>query len=86
MKIKESLLKVVLENASLIHPREILFMLRGEKKGDTIHISDLIIPPLATYGHGFTTFSLSALPIDFSIVGTAHSHPSGKRHSKDELQ
>ncbi|RLG99664.1 peptidase [Candidatus Bathyarchaeota archaeon] len=77
VKIKESLLKVVLENASLMHPREILFMLRGEKKGDTIHISDLIIPPLATYGHGFATFSLSALPIDFSIVGTAHSHPSG---------
>jgi len=77
VKIKESLLKVVLENASLMHPREILFMLRGEKKGDTIHISDLIIPPFATYGHGFTTFSLSALPIDFSIVGTAHSHPSG---------
>ena len=77
MKIKESLLKVVLENASLMHPREILFMLRGEKKGNTIHISDLIIPPLATYGRGFTTFSLSALPIDFSIVGTAHSHPSG---------
>jgi len=77
VKIKESLLKVVLENASLMHPREILFMLRGEKKGDTIHISDILIPPLATYGHGFTTFSLSALPIDFSIVGTAHSHPSG---------
>ena len=77
VKIKEDLLSVVLENAKLMHPKEILLMLRGERKKEVIFISDLIIPPLATYGHGFATFSLSALPIDFSIVGTVHSHPSG---------
>ena len=77
VKIKEDLLKAILENARLMHPKEILFMLRGEKKKDCIIISDIIIPPFATYGHGFATFSLSTLPIDFSIIGTAHSHPSG---------
>ena len=77
VKIKERLLKAILENARLMHPKEILFMLRGEKKKDCIIISDIIIPPFATYGHGFATFSLSTLPIDFSIIGTAHSHPSG---------
>jgi len=77
VKIKKDLLSVILENAKLMHPKEILFMLRGEKEKDFIFISDLIIPPFATYGHGFTTFPLSALPIDFSIVGTVHSHPSG---------
>lgn len=77
VKIKEDLLKAILENARFMHPKEILFMLRGEKKKDCIIISDIIIPPFATYGHGFATFSLSALPIDFSIIGTAHSHPSG---------
>ena len=77
VKIKEDLLKAILENARLMHPKEILFMLRGEKKRDCIIISDIIIPPFATYGHGFATFSLSTLPIDFSIIGTAHSHPSG---------
>ena len=77
VKIKEDLLRAILENARLMHPKEILFMLRGEKKKDCIIISDIIIPPFATYGHGFATFSLSTLPIDFSIIGTAHSHPSG---------
>lgn len=77
VKIKEELLNALLENAKLVHPKEILFMLRGEKEKDSILISDLIIPPLATYGHGFAAFSLSTLPIDFSIIGTAHSHPSG---------
>jgi len=77
VKIKEDLLKAILENARLMHPKEILFMLRGEKKKDCIIISDIIIPPFATYGHGFATFSLSTLPIDFSIIGVAHSHPSG---------
>ena len=77
VKIKEDLLKAILENARLMHPREILFILRGEKKKDCVIISDIIIPPFATYGHGFATFSLSTLPIDFSIIGTAHSHPSG---------
>ena len=77
VEIKEDLLKTILENARLMHPKEILFMLRGEKRKDVIFISDIIIPPFATYGYGFTTFSLSALPIDFSIVGTVYSHPSG---------
>ena len=77
VKIKEDLLRAILENARLMHPKEILFMLRGEKKKDCIIISDIIIPPFAIYGHGFATFSLSTLPIDFSIIGTAHSHPSG---------
>ncbi|RLI21324.1 peptidase [Candidatus Bathyarchaeota archaeon] len=77
VRIGEKLLEAILENARLMHPKEILFMLRGEKKKDCMVIYDIIIPPFATYGHGFATFSLSTLPIDFSIVGTAHSHPSG---------
>ena len=46
VKIKDDLLKAILENARLMHPKEILFMLRGEKKKDCIIISDIIIPPL----------------------------------------
>jgi len=77
VRIGEKLLEAILENARLMHPKEILFMLRGERKKSCILISDIIIPPFATYGHGFATFSLSTLPIDFSIIGTVHSHPSG---------
>ncbi len=40
-------------------------------------ISDVQIPPLATHGNTFSGFTLSRLPIDFSVIGVAHSHPSG---------
>ena len=42
-----------------------------------ITISELVVPPLANYGQGFAQIRLHMLPMDFSIVGTAHSHPSG---------
>jgi len=35
------------------------------------------VPPLAVHGRGFSNFPLYMLPIDLSIVGTAHSHPAG---------
>ncbi len=40
-------------------------------------ISDVQIPPLAIHGNAFSGFTLSRLPIDFSVIGVAHSHPSG---------
>ena len=40
-------------------------------------ISDVQIPPFATHGTTFSGFPLSRLPIDFSVIGVAHSHPSG---------
>ena len=52
-------------------------MLRGEKKKDVITVTELLIPPLANYGRGFANIRLHMLPMDFSIVGTVHSHPSG---------
>jgi proteasome lid subunit RPN8/RPN11 len=58
-------------------------MLRGKKKKDTIRIVDLVIPPLATYGNGFASYPLHLLPMDFSLVGTVHSHPSGNKTPSD---
>jgi proteasome lid subunit RPN8/RPN11 len=40
-------------------------------------INEVVIPPLSTHANGFSSFPLNLLPIDFSIIGTAHSHPSG---------
>jgi len=42
-----------------------------------IHVNEVVIPPLAIHGHSFSNFSPGMLPIDLSLVGTAHSHPSG---------
>jgi proteasome lid subunit RPN8/RPN11 len=51
--------------------------LRGKAEKHKIVVNDIQIPPLATHGNTFSTFPLHMLPIDFSIMGTAHSHPSG---------
>ncbi|MCJ7698859.1 Mov34/MPN/PAD-1 family protein, partial [Candidatus Bathyarchaeota archaeon] len=77
LQVSRELLSTILEGARTLHPRENILLLRGKKNKDTIEVSDLIIPPLADHGNHFATFPLHMLPIDFSIVGTVHSHPSG---------
>jgi proteasome lid subunit RPN8/RPN11 len=77
VSINQDLLKAIFENAKQLYPKEMFLFLRGEKKKNLINISELIIPPLATYGWGFASIPLHMLPIDFSIIGTVHSHPSG---------
>lgn len=59
------------------HPREAVLLLRGRVERGAILVEDFLVPPLAVSGRGFAEFPLRLLPIDFSIVGTAHSHPSG---------
>jgi len=75
--IPREILVMVLESASTLHPKETIFLLRGKATKDSMNISELLIPPAATYGRGFSTFPMHMLPMDFSIVGTVHSHPSG---------
>jgi proteasome lid subunit RPN8/RPN11 len=77
VSISQTLMEAILENAKTLHPKETILLLRGEKTKDTVKITDLIVPPLATYGQGFASIPTHMLPIDFSIVGTMHSHPSG---------
>jgi len=61
----------------MLHPREAILLLKGKVDKNRIMVNDTQIPPLATHGNTFSTFPLHMLPIDFSIVGVAHSHPSG---------
>ncbi len=68
---------MIFESARSLHPKETIFMLRGKTRKDEIEISGIVIPPSATYGKGFASLPLSMMPIDFSVIGTAHSHPSG---------
>jgi len=69
-----------LSYAKACHPNEGVLLLRGKAGKDKIVIDEVVIPPLAVHGRGFSNFPLHMLPIDFSIVGTAHSHPSGVLH------
>jgi proteasome lid subunit RPN8/RPN11 len=83
VSMSEELLNSIFEGARRLYPRETILMLRGKKVKDAIQIVDLVIPPLATYGHGFADYPLHLLPMDFSMVGTVHSHPSGNKTPSD---
>ncbi len=71
------LLDAIFESARRLYPNETILMLRGKKSKDTIRVEELVVPPLANYGHSFASYPLHMLPMDFSIMGTVHSHPSG---------
>lgn len=77
ISVSTSLLGALKEFAAFNHPNEVIVLLRGERKGDDIHITEYLIPPLSVGGSSFASFSPHLLPIDFSVMGTAHSHPSG---------
>ena len=70
-------------SAKELYPKETVLILRGKKKKDTIYITDLWVPPFATYGYGFAGFPFHMLPMDFSVMGIVHSHPSGNKSASD---
>lgn len=73
----KEILEMILESAKHLYPKETILLLRGKSSKNAITISEILIPPLSTYGQSFSAFQSHMLPIDFSIMGTAHSHPSG---------
>lgn len=75
--IERKLLGSMLSFAREKHPREIVLLLRGKMGDGEAIVEEFLLPPFGTSGRGFAEFRPHALPIDFSIVGTAHSHPSG---------
>ena len=77
------LLDAFFEGAKRLYPRETNLFLRGKKSKDTIRVLELVVPPLAVHGRGFANVPLHMLPMDFSIVGTVHSHPSGNLAPSD---
>jgi len=83
VSMSEELLDSIFEGAKRLYPKETILLLRGKKVKDTIRVNDLVIPPLATYGHGFANYPLHLLPMDFSLIGTVHSHPSGNKTPSD---
>lgn len=75
--VGEELLLAVFEGARRLYPKEVILLLRGRKKKNLVEVSEVVVPPLATYGSGFANVPLHMLPMDFSVIGTVHSHPSG---------
>ncbi len=74
-KIKKKCLKIILESAKSIYPKEFGGLLRVDTNIKNTIIEVILLPGTIS-GGSQALFSLHMLPIDFSIVGTVHSHPS----------
>ena len=77
LRINQDILSEILELAKETHPREIILLIKGNRTQDTYYVTEYAFPPYGVSGKGFSSFPSRMLPIDFSIIGTAHSHPSG---------
>ena len=74
-KIKKECLDLILESSRSSYPNEFGALLRVDPLNkDTI--IELVLLPGTISGDSHAIFRLHMLPIDFSIVGTIHSHPS----------
>jgi len=72
MYIKKDTLNFILGVSGRVYPNEFGGMLRGEKD----IITEVLIIPGTTFGDSFTSTPLYMIPIDYSIIGSVHSHPS----------
>ena len=75
--VERAVVDSILSYAQMLHPKESILLLKGKVNKHRLLINDTQIPPLATHGNTFSAFPLHTLPIDFSVMGVAHSHPSG---------
>ena len=71
--IKKELLDGILALCRDHHPREILGLLRIDKG----IVTEFILPPGALTSNSSGVFFPSRIPLDPSLEGTIHSHPSG---------
>ena len=74
-KITKNCLDLIFACAKDSHPKEFGGLLRVD---DTLKdtIIELVLLPGTISGDSHAIFKLHMMPVDFSIVGTVHSHPS----------
>jgi len=81
-KIKKECLDLIFECAKSNYPNEFGGLLRIDENEKDV-ISELVILPGTISGDSHALFKLHMMPIDFSIVGTVHSHPSPFPHPSE---
>jgi len=77
IRIQRELLREILDIAKNRHPQEMILLLRGRREDEYLMITEYLFPPFATGDERSSSFPLHMLPMDLSLIGTAHSHPSG---------
>jgi proteasome lid subunit RPN8/RPN11 len=81
-KITQSCLDLILESAKSMYPQEFGGLLRRDTKDKNV-ITEVVLLPGTISGDAHAIFRLHMLPIDFTIVGTVHSHPSPSFYPSD---
>lgn len=71
--IRRATLRMILEASRDTYPREFAAVLRAEEGV----VTEIMPLPGSLSGETSAVISTHMLPIDFSVVGSVHSHPSG---------
>ena len=74
-KIKLATLESILLAARNTYPNEFMSLLGGSRQAK--NIDELVVVP-AVFGETFTLVQTHLIPFDQRIVGSVHSHPSGR--------
>ena len=81
-KITADCLSFICESAKSTFPREFAGLLRvADDEKDTI--TEVMLLPGTVAGDTHAIFQMHMRPVDFSLVGTIHSHPSGSAHPSE---
>lgn len=78
LRIPGEILDSIQSFARANHPNEVILLLRGDSKKQTYTVTEFLHPPFARGNPQSASFPSYMLPIDFTIIGTVHSHPSGR--------
>ena len=74
-KITQKCLDLIVESSKSNYPQEFGALLRVDL-ADKDTIIELVLLPGTVSGNSHAIFHLHMLPVDYSVVGTVHSHPS----------
>ncbi len=81
-KITRKCLSLLFESSKSNYPQEFGALLRVDR-GDKNTIIEVILLPGTISGDSHAIFHLHMLPVDYSVVGTVHSHPSSITRPSD---
>ena len=72
MRIKRPAFEFIIEAGRNLHPKEFAGLLRGNKE----EIKEVLFLPGTALGESSAHIDLNILPLDPSVIGSIHSHPS----------
>jgi proteasome lid subunit RPN8/RPN11 len=81
-KITRKCLSLIFESSKSNYPQEFGALLRVDRM-DKNTIIEVILLPGTISGDSHAIFHLHMLPVDYSVVGTVHSHPSSIARPSD---